>query len=115
MTVRHFQILPAALAADADVKDVKIAQDTDKDGSVTGQDYDVVVGRFKEMSGVPDKHTGETSGITFEEWKVVMKSLGFDAAHAKATFDAVDANGDGKVTSDELAEYSHESFFPRAS
>lgn len=111
-TVRHFRVLPAALAADADVKGVEITQDTDKDGL---QGYDLVVERFKEISGVPDKHTDGTSGITFQEWEIVMKSLGFDAAHAKATFEAVDANGDGKITSEELSEYSHEFFFSGAS
>ena len=48
--------------------------------------------------------------ISIDEWKVIMKGLGFDSAHAKVTFDAMDANGNGTITPEEFTEYHYEFF-----
>ena len=40
--------------------------------------------------------------ITFQEWKAHYYCLGIDQAHARASFDAMDKNGDGKISKEEF-------------
>ena len=49
--------------------------------------------------------------ISLEEWTIHYKCLGIDPKHAKASFDAMDTDGDGKVSYDEYAAYSMEYLF----
>lgn len=49
--------------------------------------------------------------ISIEEWETSMKALGFNTAHAQATFAAMDSNGDKMVQRDEFADYHYEFFF----
>lgn len=49
--------------------------------------------------------------LQLEQWIVIMKGLGFDTAHAKTTFEAMNTNKDDKVTPDEFADYHYEYFF----
>ena len=49
--------------------------------------------------------------ITFQEWKAHYYCLGIDQAHARASFDAMDKNGDGKVSKEEFVNFHHEFYF----
>ena len=49
--------------------------------------------------------------ISLEEWTIHYKCLGIDPKHAKASFDAMDTNGNGKVSYKEFVAYSKEYFF----
>lgn len=48
--------------------------------------------------------------ISFAEWETTMKALGFDTAHARVTFDAMDTNGNNTIQRDEFADYHYEFF-----
>ena len=49
--------------------------------------------------------------ITFEEWFDYYRALGIDTDHARASFDAMDTNGDGIVSVKEFTVYHKEFFF----
>ena len=46
--------------------------------------------------------------ISFKEWSAHYQCIGVDTAHARASFDAMDKNGDGKVTEEEFVSYNYE-------
>ena len=48
--------------------------------------------------------------ISIAEWETFMKTCGFDTEQARATFDAMDTNGDDAVERDELVQYLYEFF-----
>ena len=49
--------------------------------------------------------------ITFNEWSAHYHCMGIDTAHARASFDAMDANSDGKVTQEEFVNYHYEYYY----
>ena len=46
----------------------------------------------------------------FQEWQTHYKAMGIPIEHARASFDAMDANGDGKVSKEEFSDYHREYF-----
>ena len=48
--------------------------------------------------------------ITFSEWRAHYHCIGIDTAHARASFDAMDANSDGKISKEEFVNYHYEFF-----
>ena len=49
--------------------------------------------------------------ISFKEWSAHYQCIGVDTAHARASFDAMDKNGDGKVTEEEFVSYNYEYYY----
>ena len=49
--------------------------------------------------------------ITFNEWSAHYHCMGIDTAHARASFDAMDANSDGKISKEEFVNYHYEYWF----
>ena len=49
--------------------------------------------------------------ITFNEWSAHYHCMGIDTAHARASFDAMDVNGDGKVTEKMFVNYHYEYYY----
>ena len=49
--------------------------------------------------------------ITFNEWSAHNQCLGIDTAHARASFDAMDKSGDGKITKEEFVDYQYEYWY----
>ena len=52
----------------------------------------------------------EDGFISLEEWTAHNKVMGIDAAHARASFDAIDTNHDQKISEDEFVKYHLEYF-----
>ena len=48
--------------------------------------------------------------VTFNEWSAHYQCMGIDTAHARASFEAMDANGDSKVTKAEFVNYHYQFF-----
>ena len=46
--------------------------------------------------------------ITLNEWSAHYHCMGIDTAHARASFDAMDANSDGKISKEEFVNYHYE-------
>ena len=55
--------------------------------------------------------TDANGTISFKEWVEYYKALGVDPCHARASFDAMDTNGDNDVSMEEFAAYNKEFFF----
>lgn len=49
--------------------------------------------------------------ISFEEWTAHYSCLGLDPAHARASFDAMDQNSDGKISMEEFLNFHYEYYF----
>ena len=49
--------------------------------------------------------------ISFKEWTDYYKTVGIDVKHARASFDAMDADGNGIVSKEEFIAYVDEYFF----
>ena len=43
--------------------------------------------------------------ITFNEWSAHYHCMGIDTAHARASFDGMDAKGDGKISKEDFVSY----------
>ena len=52
----------------------------------------------------------ENGSISFEEWTAHYHTFGIDAAHARASFDAIDINHDQNISEDEFVKYHMEYF-----
>ena len=50
----------------------------------------------------------EDGFISLEEWTAHHEIAGLDTAHARASFDAMDTNHDGKISEDEFVTYQRE-------
>lgn len=93
------------------------------DGS-TSLTYDEFVTRFakqmvnsaEQMESIGDSTVSVlfeaicSGEITFKEWVDFYNALGIDPAHAKASFAAMDENGDGVVSKEGFAAYIKEFF-----
>lgn len=55
--------------------------------------------------------TNQDGDISFTEWQTFYRCMGVDLAYAKASFDAVDRNGDGGISRDEFLDYHCEFLF----
>ena len=64
---------------------------------------------FESMFHMQD--INEDGFISFEEWTAHYQISGIDTAHARASFDAMDTNHDGKISEDEFVKYHMEYFF----
>ena len=53
----------------------------------------------------------EDGFIDFEEWTAHYQIMGIDTAHARASFDAIDANHDQKISEEEFMKYQMEYLF----
>ena len=53
----------------------------------------------------------EDGVISLEEWTAHYQIAGLDTAHARASFDAMDTNHDGKISEDEFVKYHMEYLF----
>ena len=49
--------------------------------------------------------------ISFEEWRAHYYCMGIDTAHARASFDAMDKNSDGKISKEEFLSFHYEYYF----
>ena len=49
--------------------------------------------------------------ITFKDWSAYYHCEGIDTAYARASFDVMDKNSDGKVTEEEFVNYNYEYYF----
>lgn len=52
--------------------------------------------------------TNENGEISFKEWVDYYKVMGIDTAYARASFDAMDTNGDGVVSKEEFFAFNKE-------
>ena len=50
----------------------------------------------------------ENNFISFEEWIANYIAIGVDTKHARASFDMMDKNSDGKISEDEFVAYFYE-------
>ena len=64
---------------------------------------------FKEMFNYID--TDGNGFITYNEWKDHYIALGIPVEYARASFDAMDVDKDGKITNKEFANYHMEYFY----
>ena len=48
--------------------------------------------------------------ITYNEWVAHYNCMGIDTEHARASFEAMNQSGDGKVSRDEFVTYHYEFF-----
>ena len=55
--------------------------------------------------------TDDTGMISYDEWVKHFKAIGVDPKYARASFDAMDADGDGKVSKKEFVDYHYEFFY----
>ena len=55
--------------------------------------------------------TDRNGEISFQEWVEIYKVIGIDSEHARASFSAMDTNGDGVVSKEEYEAYAKEFFF----
>ena len=49
--------------------------------------------------------------VSFEEWTAHYICLGIDPAHARASFDAMDQNSDGKISTEDFVSFHYEYLF----
>ena len=49
--------------------------------------------------------------ITFNEWRAHYQCMGIDTAHARASFNAMDKSGEGKITKQQFVNYQYEYWF----
>ena len=49
--------------------------------------------------------------VTFDEWSAHYRCMGIDTAHARASFDAMDANSDGEISKEEFVNYQYEFWY----
>ena len=49
--------------------------------------------------------------ISFDEWTAHYKCMGIDIAHARASFDAMDQNSDGKISMKEFVNFHYEYYY----
>ena len=52
--------------------------------------------------------SNEDGEISFNEWVDAYKAMDIDVVHARASFDAMDANGDGMISKEEFFAYTKE-------
>jgi Ca2+-binding EF-hand superfamily protein len=52
----------------------------------------------------------DSNEMSFKDWVLYYKAIGIDTAHARASFDAMDTNGDGVVSAEEFNNYNIEFF-----
>ena len=70
---------------------------------------DFAVDRFDRIYRIID--TDRSGTISFQEWEIHYKAVGIPVEHAKASFDAMDTDGDGVISHDEFVAYHTEYFY----
>ena len=70
-----------------------------------GHTQDLFSGAFQMID------TNETGWLSLEEWENYYKAAGIDTKHAKESFNAMDKNGNGKVTKEEFIAFNDEYFY----
>ena len=67
------------------------------------------IDRFKGMFKCLDVNSDNF--IDLAEWKIHNVAIGIPQEHAEASFNAIDRDGDGKITEDEFVNYHFEYFY----